>query len=531
MLRLNFIFCVLFRLSTTAAVRYEARDRRGKMMVMGSATFDTSEGTPAIWLGTNQQQTLSQTAVDMAKMKLDLKDAYDSFVFEKMVVDQKCNDAPPIRMGKAEKGMGECKTWCIEQQCRFMMFYTGQITKYKRRCEIYNSCKTMIPMETSAKAFIYRVITPCVHAYPTYVATMAASFPKGIVRSDMPDPNLHCTCTAPAYMICAIFTNEGSLEEKIVKQKFEDPEDEKRIKPFTFLLGHLRPNHPAYVYSGVLPLGATMSTVHAELLLLNYDRCLLIDQCTFGTPGGKCPVAHRKFISGDPVYIRRIDRQRTKDGKPVPCITISGFRQEWKHYEDNTDSFPDPFYGGEHEPPQISEADFDIYYVYSNERLTHGMCRPRSALTESVLHDLADTDSRSESPKIPVDKASHGSSKRKGKGRARGKKPTSLPQQEKRSVVVFSNSPDSQSEEKRKEGDTISSMGSYQSPPPSEPEEEKVENTQHLVRWSHFVLFLCIILIFSLFLCCGFMRLFFNKPAVFEYKDSHLEHIYVEFPQ
>ena len=58
------------------------------------------------------------------------------------------------------------------------------------------------------------------------------------------------------------------------------------------------------------------------------EKCLHVNACNEGTPGGVCPVTNRPFNSGEAVYVYFKDEDVADAGRPVTCLSLPETRQK-----------------------------------------------------------------------------------------------------------------------------------------------------------------------------------------------------------
>merc|ERR1711953_696672 len=88
-----------------------------------------------------------------------------------------------------------------------------------------------------------------------------------------------------------------------------------------------KPGHPLSPIVIEIDDAKLSHKIFGEIEVYLPNRCLHLDQCLKGTPGGVCPSEGKKFISGEPVLIIKEDFDSAIAGKPIKCISATGIRK------------------------------------------------------------------------------------------------------------------------------------------------------------------------------------------------------------
>jgi len=299
-----------------------------------------------------------------------------SQAFLKYYEDAKCDD--PVIFKTRVAGFSECKENCIHRyNCRFFTFWTAR--NKPKFCELYETCMYPVSQDKDLAAAVYKRLNECEMeigygsgAYPTAIKN---AFPDGIIRLHAPNKNFHCRCTTRSWMICVIFLPPGSQEERVVMAKFNRA-DPMNMRPFYIMPSVIDPDRAPVVFDKEGPPGTVK--IYAEIEPALPDFCIHITICTDGTPGKKCPYLEIPFISGDPVYILKSDREIVAQLKAVPCVSITGLRRI--ALEDETiarGGFEDPFGRAKTEngPLFLAKRDYDMYWLFDEKAIKEGICQ------------------------------------------------------------------------------------------------------------------------------------------------------------
>lgn len=309
---------------------------------------------------------------------------FTSDIFEKIGIDVRCDDKTHSR-GKSD-GIASCKKRCQQDPaCKFFAYWLK--TKW---CETYETCTTQSP-DGNKSINLYKRIDPCMSVFDEYLKNIPAEFPRNAVRTKPPSPNMYCSCINGVWMLCVIFVEEGSTEEKIVKARLDPSQDMERLFPFM------------QVDSSIISIGQDIKPicytelpdvgypkVMTEMEIMNIDRCLHLNICTKGTPGGACPVTKEVFKSGDAVFILNSDQERATRGVPVPCISLPGL-QRWNLMNKNRGNqgtgFPDIFQRAE---GLLNRDGYTFNIIFDDDDFARGFCRARKGgmLAEALADDI-----------------------------------------------------------------------------------------------------------------------------------------------
>jgi len=319
---------------------------------------------------------LGQTLADDAQMS--------SAHFEKAFDDVRCDD-PPLTTSKIASSLKFtfqiCKERCQQDpRCRWFAYWTK-----KRYCETYASCTSRSP-DAGNSIFLYQRLNECeaergVHGQGRYPQLIAAAFPKGIIRISGPRQNLHCKCATPAWMFCGILVEAGSEEEAVVRAKL-NRNDLRNMLPFHPVTGILQNSILAEAEDAPIvftPSGKT-DKIHAEIEILDSGSCLSLDQCLDGTPYGVCPITKEMFIAGDPVYILKSDQDDSRNGLPIPCISVPAlWARSMSEYALREGGFVDPL-SRDSDKLRLIQQDYSIAFIFDQEQLSGGMCGNKMAM-------------------------------------------------------------------------------------------------------------------------------------------------------
>lgn len=344
---------------------------------------------PGFWLLLLQFVQSSMNHVDLQEFQSQIRDLnmnmndFTSDHFEKIGVDVRCDDLLHSR-GKSD-GIASCKKRCQpDPGCKFFAYWTK--TKW---CETYETCTTQ-SADGKKSINLYKRIDPCLSVFDAYLKNIPAAFPSNAVRTKSPSPNIYCSCINGVWMLCVIFVEEDSREEKIVTDRL-DPSDMERLFPFMLVdssIIAIGQDSKPVVYTEMSDSG--YPKVMAEIEILNLNRCLHLNTCTKGTLGGACPVTKEAFKSGDAVFILNSDQERATRGVPVPCMSIQGL-QRWNFMHKNRGSegpgFPDIFQRTER---LMTRDDYTFNIIFDDDDFARGFCRARKGgmLAEALADDI-----------------------------------------------------------------------------------------------------------------------------------------------
>jgi len=227
--------------------------------------------------------------------------------------------------------------------------------------------------------------TPCEQQLELWIANnwvgryphlISQEFLQGTVNPAGPKKNLNCKCYTDNTMVCVITVRRNSFEEKVVKLRL-DRSDSENLRPFylSTAFAHLRtgplffesPELDPRVYAEIVvdttpaTSGNTISKSQSAPSVLNYAwEPIDIDVCTGGSSDAVCPITLNSFKVQDVVYVLKSDKQRVKEGIPVPCISSQGLRKYAAAKEDR--KFVDPL-KRENARPLTIKDDFDAYVI------------------------------------------------------------------------------------------------------------------------------------------------------------------------
>lgn len=318
---------------------------------------------------------------------------FTSDVFEKFAVDVRCDD-PVHSRGKSD-GIASCKKICSrDPACKFFAYWTK--TKW---CETYETC-TSQSADGNKSINLYKRIDPCLSVFDEYLKNIPAQFSGNAVRTKPPSPNMYCNCINGVWMLCVIFVEEDSNEEKIVRARL-DPSDMETLFPFmqvdSSIIAIGQDTKPI-VYAE-MPEGG-YPKVMTEMEIMHLDRCLHLNVCQRGTHDKACPITKEAFKSGDAVFILNSDQERAARGVPVPCISLQGL-QRWNlmhKKRGNEGRFPDVF---QRTQQLLTRDDFTFNIIFDDDDFARGFCRARKGgmLAEALADDIPAPDDSDEEEK------------------------------------------------------------------------------------------------------------------------------------
>jgi len=311
--------------------------------------------------------------------------------FKQIADNVRCNDKK--RTWDVAANMAECKERCkTDVGCNYFAYWAKT-----KRCETYETCRTM-SHDGSNKIFLYARLTECDAVHKMYTEEIPKHFPDNVVRSEGLNPNMFCQCTTRTWMVCGIFIETGSYEEEAINRRLvrDDPQ---KLLPFQVLqsvVGTSDTENFPVVYS------AEEVEVFAELQILNPRQCITLDQCFEGTPPnaelpstgpddhsglertstaqGMCPVGAHSFRPGEPIYILKRDDQLVQQGKPVPCISMTGLRT-WS-LANNGQKFQDPFLRDSGRNNMLVRKDYILYFALNKDLFGLGFCSEPASPTK-----------------------------------------------------------------------------------------------------------------------------------------------------
>lgn len=311
--------------------------------------------------------------------------------FKQIADNVRCNDQK--RTWDVAANMAECKERCkTDVGCNYFAYWAKT-----KRCETYETCRTM-SHDGNNKIFLYARLTECDAVHKMYTEEIPKHFPDNVVRSGGLNPNMFCQCTTRTWMVCGIFIETGSYEEEAINRRLvrDDPQ---KLLPFQVLqsvVGTPDTENFPVVYS------AEEVEVFAELQILNPRQCITLDQCFEGTPPnaelpstgpddhsglertstgqGMCPVGAHSFRPGEPIYILKRDDQLVQQGKPVPCISMTGLRT-WS-LANNGQKFQDPLLRDSGRNNMLVRKDYILYFALNKDLFGLGFCSEPASPTK-----------------------------------------------------------------------------------------------------------------------------------------------------
>jgi len=294
--------------------------------------------------------------------------SYDAF--EKISEDQYC-DVPTFFRGFPGT-IGICKEICVKApECAFYAYWTR-----KKKCETYVSCENKKSDGSNTPVWLFKRLAECEielgHQTGRYPTLIANAFPEGVISLEPPNRNMFCLCINRAFMICAIFTEFGSEIDKAVKSKL-NIRDQVNMLPFRILK---MPNEemPPKVMFDIDDPHASAKTF-AEIEVLPAEKCLHVNACNEGTPGGVCPVTNLPFNSGEAVYVYFKDEEDADAGRPITCLSLPETRQMTMANKDGL--VWDPLERGDGKQLLIGR-DLLVYFVFDDAELANmSICQKR----------------------------------------------------------------------------------------------------------------------------------------------------------
>jgi len=303
--------------------------------------------------------------------------AFNTDVFDRVAEDEYCVGGE--RLGRwTGLSLLNCRDKCYySKSCSHFAFWSER----GKKCETYSSCPNLTTDGKKKIQLFFRATTCEVATMPGssqngYMAVVQSFFPPGVVSHEFPNRNMQCSCVTDIWMICAIFVNtssENNREKYIVKEVMKklQRDDLEALDPFYIMPSNLR--HLTSPIMHRAQSSQNRDVINAEFEVLPTNRCALVDICIAGTPGGVCPILGTLLDSRQPIYILKSDEAQMKAGKPVPCISVAGMR--FFMFEDTDNLGIIDVFGRENGRRLFAEEDYVIYWIFDEDDLLEGICQ------------------------------------------------------------------------------------------------------------------------------------------------------------
>jgi len=298
--------------------------------------------------------------------------------FDRVAEDVQCENAELV-MNKRSMNFLDCKQRCIQSEsCSHFAYWNKE-----KKCEAYVDCPSVGPDEDKKIQLWMRYTTCDLAISYAYLRLLEQAFTKGtVVITSEKDKNMQCSCMTAQWMICAIFIDldsEDGRQQYIAKQVMEklNRDDPRALRPFAIMPSDLKHVIPPIVYRGAFE---NDDLIYSEIMTVPTSRCLHLNICIMGTPGGICPLLGTAMGSGEAVYILKSEEKIVASGKPVVCLSAAGVRITATADMDNM-GFIDPL-GREGGRRLFLKDDYEIYFLFDDEDLATGICKDNAIMLE-----------------------------------------------------------------------------------------------------------------------------------------------------